>query len=332
MSDARHGSQQSGDSWETYWHGAERSDAFTGGGSRHASIGCFWEGVFDNIAESRESLKLVDIAGGSGSVVERATNSLGDRLDELACVDLSPSAMKLLQQRFPEVRAVVADARDTGLESGCYDIVTSQFGMEYAGPGSIEEMMRLAADGGLLAMLVHHRGGGIYRQCRASYAALREFEASNFVESAISAFEAGFAASRGGERHAYETAAKRHVPAIRAAEAILRKYGQEVADGTIVRLYKDVAAVHRRLARYDPDEVLGWMRQMQSEIDAYAGRMASMCEAAIDESGFGELCRHIESGGFRLLRKDALIVPERNTALAWAIVAVRAQQTFDVQD
>lgn len=327
MRDPRRGSQQSKDSWDTYWHGAERSDAFTGGGSKHPSIGRFWEEVFGNIAMDRKALRLVDIAGGSGSVVERARNSLGERLEELACVDLSPSAMKLLEQRFPGVRAVVADARDTGLESGRYDVVTSQFGMEYAGLDSIDEVMRLAADNGLLAMLVHHRGGGIYRQCSASYAALREFGTSNFVKSAISTFEAGFAASRGGERRAYEEAAKRHVPAIRAVERILRKYGQEVADGTIVRMYKDVAAVHRRLAHYDPDEVLGWLRQMDAEIDAYAGRMASMCEAAIDESAFATLCRRIGAGDFRLLRNDALIVPERNTALAWAIVAVRGQES-----
>lgn len=323
MSDPGKGSQQSRDSWDTYWHGAERGDAFTGGGSRHPSIGRFWETVFGNVARGRKSLRLVDIAGGSGSVVERATNGLGERLEELACVDLSPSAMKLLEQRFPGVRAVVADARNTGLESGRYDVVTSQFGMEYAGLESINEMMRLAADDGLLAMLVHHRGGGIYRQCSASYAALREFEASNFIDTAIAAFEAGFAASRGGAPHAYEAAAKRHMPAIRAAEAILRKYGPDVADGTVVRLYKDVAAVHRRLTHYDPEEVLGWLRHMADEIDAYAGRMASMCEAAINEAAFSDLCRRIESGGFRLLRNDALIVPERNAALAWAIVAVR---------
>lgn len=323
MTDPRRGSQQPEDSWDTYWHGAERSDALTGGGSKHPSIGRFWDEVFGSVARDRKALRLVDIASGSGSVIERATNSLGERLEELACVDLSPSAMKLLEQRFPKVHAVVADARDTGLLPSRYDIVTSQFGMEYAGLDSIDEMMRLAADDGLLAMLVHHRGGGIYRQCNESYAALREFDGSNFVKSAISTFEAGFAAYRGGERAAYEEAAKRHVPAIRAVDAILRKYGLEVADGTIVRLYKDIAAVHRRLANYDPDEVLGWLRQMDTEIEAYAGRMASMCEAAIDKSAFGTLCRRIESGGFRLLRNDALVVPERNTALAWAIVAVR---------
>ncbi|MDZ7770534.1 MAG: class I SAM-dependent methyltransferase [Woeseiaceae bacterium] len=100
--------------------------------------------MFGNVAKGRKPLRLIDIAGGSGSVVERATNSLGERLEELACVDLSPSAMKLLEQRFPGVHAVVADARDTGLESGRYDVVTSQFGMEYAGLDSIDEMMRLA--------------------------------------------------------------------------------------------------------------------------------------------------------------------------------------------
>lgn len=132
----------------------------------------------------------MDIAGESGAVVERATSILGDRLDELACVDISRSAMKTLEERFPSVRAVVADARDTGLESGHYNVVTSQFGMEYASLDVIDEMMRAAAKNGLLAMLVHDRSGGIYQQCSKSHAAFKEFADSNFVATAIDASEA----------------------------------------------------------------------------------------------------------------------------------------------
>lgn len=326
MTERQRGSQQSADSWDLYWHGAKGTDAFTGGGSSHPVIAAFWEHAFGLPDNAQTRLRLVDIAGGSGAVVERAVHHLGDRLDEFVCVDLSPSAMSQLAQRFPEIKAVVADASDTGLEAGYFDIVTSQFGAEYAGPDAIDEMIRLCARGGHLAALVHHHGGGIYRQCSASHAALGEFRDSNFVGSAIAAFEAGFDARSGGDRGAYEAAAKRHMPTIRAAEAILRKYGQSVADGTIVKLYKDIADVHRRLAHYDRDEVLGWLARMQTEIDAYAARMASMCEAAMDESAFRELCQRIEAGGFRLLRSDALMVPERKTALAWAVVAVRGQE------
>ena len=196
MTDQGRDSTRQADSWDVYWHGAGAKEAFTGGGSSHPAIGEFWDEVFGRLDGERAGLRLVDIAGGSGAVIERAARHLEGRLAELACVDLSPSAMKLLEKRFPEVRTVVADARDTGLESGRYDIATSQFGMEYAGIDAIAETLRLVADDGLVALLVHHRGGSIYRQCSASHAALAELSRADFVATAIATFETGFAACR----------------------------------------------------------------------------------------------------------------------------------------
>lgn len=323
MSESDKGAAPPAENWDTYWHGAEKKEAFTGGGSGHPAVHAFWDSLFAKAQARFDSPRFVDIAGGNGAVVERAKKTFVSAQAEFTCVDISASAVKILQQRFPDVTGVVADARAIPLQSESFDIVTSQFGIEYAGLDAVPEMLRLVADGGTVALLLHHREGGIYRQSFASFEALEKLQQSHFIELSIATFETGFSACRGGDRKPYESAAKKLVPAIRAVEAIMAHYGPNVADGTIRALYRDVGTIHGRLPKYDPAEVLGWLNRMRDEVSAYAGRMSSMCDAAIDEQAFLGLFGHIREAGFDIERNDALVLPERGVPLAWALIAKR---------
>lgn len=144
------------------------------------------------------------------------------------------------------------------------------------------------------------------------------------MRCSIETFEAGFAAIRGGSRARYEAAAADMAPAVRAVESVLERYGAQVADGTIVRLYQDVRRMHERMQNYDAAEVLAWLRDMEQEITAYAGRMASMSEAALDEAQFDRLCATLRRSDFELTQHGALLVPENGIPLAWAVVARRS--------
>jgi ubiquinone/menaquinone biosynthesis C-methylase UbiE len=284
----------------------------------------FWDDFFRTVREDYARPSVADIASGSGAVVECARSALDGLPAEFTCVDISESAIKMLVQRFPEVTGIVADARAIPLESGSYDVVTSQFGIEYAGLGAIDEVARLPARGGRLALLLHHRQGGIYRQCAASLDAIEMTKAAEFIPRAIATFDAAFAVSRGADRAAYEAAAGQLNPAVRAMESIMMKHGREVADGTIVRLYKDVATIHGRLPNYEPSEVLGWLRRMQTELDAYAERMASMCAAAIDADSFTGLRGKLQSAGYTIVRGEPLQNARTGIPLGWALIATKA--------
>ena len=148
--------------------------------------------------------------------------------------------------------------------------------------------------------------------------------AAKFIPNTIATFEAAFDVRRGEEPGTYQAAAKRLVPAIRKVESIFRKHGPDVADGTIVRLYKDVRDIHSRIRNYDRTEVIAWLSGMRQEVEAYAERMQSMCDAAVDTSSFESLRAKVESQGFAIDRADALTVPGRGEALAWAFVAHRS--------
>jgi len=311
-------------SWDAYWKGARDAAAYTGGGSSHPAVTGFWERFFRESAALYEGPLVVDVASGNGAVTDAARAQFGEA-GRYVCVDVSAAAVRAIGERYPEVRGVVADARAMPLASASATIAVSQFGIEYAGLDAFPELLRLVADGGRAALLVHRQGGGIHRQCAASRDAMQAIIDARFLPLAHELFEAGFAAMRGGDRERFRQAGRTFAPALRSVEDLMRRHGQHVADGTVIRLYRDVRTMHERMARYEAADVLGWLQRMDAEVHAYAGRMASMCAAAVGEDAFRGLCARAREAGFTLLRDDELTVPETGVALAWALVAVRGE-------
>ncbi len=186
-------------SWDKYWQGSQHSGAYSAGGTSHPVILGFWKEFFGDNQDKFRDLSILDFASGSGAVIESATSVFGEQLPEFTCIDISKSAIQSLLRRYPNAHGIVADVRSIPLQSAQYDVVTSQFGIEYAGLDAIDEAMRLASPHGQLAMLIHHRHGGIYRQCAASVAAIRQVTAANFIPRAKAMFDEGFKVVRGAD-------------------------------------------------------------------------------------------------------------------------------------
>jgi len=311
-------------SWDAFWRGSRHGGALAGGGSTHPAVIGFWESEFRALRKHYATPRILDVASGNGALPAIARGVFAGQLPPFTCLDISAAAVRSLQQRFPGVDGIVADVRDLPLAGPAFDVAISQFGVEYAGLDVVADLARVVGANGRIAMLLHHRQGGIRRQCRASLEAIRQVQAARFLPLTIALFEAGFAAARGGPRADYEAAARRFEPAVRALEHIMQQFGVRVADDTVVRLYRDVRTMHNRLTRYEPAEVLAWLARMDEEVAAYAGRMQSMCAAAIDAGDFAELCRQLEQSGFVLLKREPLLNPEHGIPLAWALVAARA--------
>jgi len=254
-------------------------------------------------------------------VVERALAAFGKQQTEFTCLDMSAAAIANIRDRFPTVNGIISDARSMPLDAGSFDIVTSQFGVEYAGLEAIDEATRLVATGGRLGLLLHSEAGSIQLECKASLEAIDRLKACRFIPSAIELFRAGFAAVKGADRTAYEAAAKRLAPAVKALEEIMQEYGQDVAGDTIARLYSDVGQIHQEMQHYEPGEVLDWLGRMDQELNAYAGRMSSMTDSAIDSQTFKHICDGLSDHGFNLERAAPLRVPEHDLPLAWVLVA-----------
>ncbi len=315
--------------WDTYWHGTGGADAYSAGGARHPALQAFWSDFFERWGSRYPAAKYVDVATGSGAVLESALQIFDENNAKITCVDIAPAAIDNVVERFAGVNGVVADAAAMPLEDAAYDVVTSQFGVEYAGAEAIFEAARLVAPGGCMGILMHIENGVVHKECADSLAAIERLRATEFIRLATELFHHGFAAVRGADRAPYDNAGKELAPAVAELEKTLDEFGDDVAGGALSTLYDDVARIHSRMPNYEPDDVLGWLRTMDVEIDAYAERMASMLSTATSTSDFEAICARLENGGFSIAEGRQLEVDDNDLPLAWMLVATRKADAAD---
>ena len=239
----------------------------------------------------------------------------------MTCVDIAPAAIDSIVSRYPQIEGIVADARNIPLQDGEFDLVVSQYGVEYAGAEAIPEAARLVADGGRLALLIHAEDSMIYAECKRNHDAVQQVIDADFVPLAEQFFDAGFAAVAGADRQAYEAAGKRLAPAIAATEAVMQAYGEDIAGGTVARLYADVGRIHSGLPKFSADEVMPWIRSMQEELSAYRGRMASMLSAALDKEALQTSADRIGDLGLVVEVADAMYPEAGSDSLGWILTA-----------
>lgn len=314
---------QTSESWDTYWQGTSDAGAFSSGGVSHPAIRSFWVEFFSGAKQRFTSPRILDIASGNGAVLECVLDVFNPTPSELSSLDVSEAAIKNIHTRFPSVIGIVASASSIPRESSSFDIVTSQYGIEYAGYDAILEAARLVADTGQLVLLMHCESGHIHLECEQSLDAIERTQKSNFVQLATAMLDAGFKSVRGADRKIYEQAAQKLAPAITELEAVMRQYGSAVAGGTICRMYNDVDQIHQKIQHYEPVEVLTWLHKMDAELDAYAKRMLSMSLSAVSSAQLENMKEDLNKQGFIIDVADKLFVPGNKAAMAWVLIATK---------
>jgi ubiquinone/menaquinone biosynthesis C-methylase UbiE len=309
--------------WDAFWQGTGDSGKYSAGGVTHPAILAFWEAFFKVVMRQYDTPRMIDLACGNGAVIHGALKVFGDTPIDVQCIDASEAAINNIEARFPGVRGLVSDARSIPLESSTFDIVTSQFGVEYAGLEAIDEAFRLLAAGGTAALLLHSKDSKFHQECVESLDAIRGVQSSRFIPLAIEMFDHGFKAVRGADRGPYDQAAARLDPAVRSLEKIFEQFGKHVAGDTVAYLYREVGRIHADIQRHDPDEVIKWLRQMDRELVTYAGRMTVMSDAAIDKGTFDQICNGLAERNLIIQQAGPLFAPNDKQALAWALMAVR---------
>lgn len=308
-------------SWDRYWQGTSQTGAFASGGVSHPAINDFWVAFFNDVKSIYTHPRLLDVATGNGAIVKTALRAFGDVPNEVSCLDISPAAIENINNSFPQVKGFVSDAASINMQSGTFDIVTSQYGIEYAGSDAVIEAARLVKPKGVLTLLMHCESGYIYKECEQSLDAVTRVQNADFIALASNVFKAAFEALSGSDRQPYEAAGLNLMPAISELENIMREYGNHVAGDTICQLYNDVNDIHQNIKKYALTDILSWLNKMDEELDAYAERMSSMINAAISLSTMEDIKATLVAQGFTLEMADKLYGPNNELAMAWVIVA-----------
>jgi hypothetical protein len=108
---------------------------------------------------------------------------------------------------------------------------------------------------------------------------------------------------------------------VAAAERVLGKWGKAAADGQLFRIYNDVAHMYKRFKHYEPESVYNWIRLTESDLETYAGRMASMLQAAVDETAMNQICRQLNEAGFMIRSIEKKYFTSTPKPAAWILIA-----------
>jgi SAM-dependent methyltransferase len=315
----------SASSWDSYWQGDSESSAYSSSGVNHQGIQYYWSSLFSELKSQNKPLHFLDIASGNGALPELALQVFEPGELTLTATDISAAAVANIRNRFPQVDGIVADALNLPFPSQSFDLVTSQFGIEYAGLEAIAPATSFVKPGGTLAFMLHLSGGGIEQECQANQNALEQLDESLFISKTRKMFDLGFKAMTGADRKPYDEAARNLATTLPAVEAIIENYGKDIAGGLPLNLYNDIGKISSKLTNYHPDDVLPWLDSMQIEIKAYINRMQSMLDASLDEQQYEDICAQVIARGFELQDNAALLDEQTQQPLAWVI---RAKKTL----
>ena len=314
--------------WDAYWRNAKEASMHKIGGPQDEMLERFWSQFFRQAFSTRHTSgqMILDIACGYGAVtnitVAMAKNLIPDDLPRMYGIDTSIIALQEVRKRFPDLNCVAATAAAIPIPDDAFDIVTSQFGIEYAGAGAVNEAARIVKPGGQFAAIIHKRDGGIYRECADNLKALNGVQQSGMLDCFAGIFRTAKEVQQGSaDQDSFRRADAKFSGAVAAVEDIFRRFGKQVADGMIFRVYNDIAHMYRRFNVYDPDEVFNWIDVMHNETDAYAGRMASMLKAALDEEQLNQIMSDLTSRGIKINTHGVLNMGEAAIPSAWVLIA-----------
>jgi len=312
--------------WDAFWRNAGLAKAQKDSGPQDAALKRFWFRFFKQVnADFRTHSTILDIACGSGAVMRHVLASLQESESytepQIFGLDTSSTALLGIRERHPGIQCIVASADSLPFHDRAFDLVTSQFGIEYAGMVAMHEAARVVRPGGIIAAVMHLRNGAIYNECAVNLDAINGIRQSGILhcfEAIFRTAQAVMHKQAGADR--FRQADRDFGASVAVAEQVLQKWGKGVADGMLFRIYNDIAHMYKRYNHYDPEEVFKWIRTMCNELDTYAGRMTSMLKAALDEATMNLVIRELAERKFTIRLHEQLIFENSPIPAAWALV------------
>jgi len=288
------------ENWDNYWQG--RSSQRSGnalvevGIENNHSLNQFWLDFFHAKSKSSE---IADFACGAGSVLKHA-NSLD--FSHLTGIDISPKALDIMQKKIPGATAICSPVNKTPLKNASFDIVVSQFGIEYAGNENnllqaFREMHRILKPDGEICVISHAENSVIHKGCLDSGSTPQDFNAqfAQLNQSAQPIMEWLKTANRDKDNFAQFT-------------------------------YNMLESSHKLITRYQSysfQDGLKWFEGIESELAAYKGRMTSMTQAAQSEEDLSILVKNLTQleSKLQFSALEKFYFPPDNKLAAWIIRA-----------
>lgn len=259
------------DNWSDYWNvEGKHGEVFVNKqGDKHRDLVDFWSRKFESVTEAKT---IIDLACGGGSIFSDI--SAANRF-ELFGLDISLQALSKLNQRISTVNCINSGLNPIAVQSGVFDFVVSQFGIEYAGPEAFFEAFRLLKSGGQYIGITHIKDGLIDNKNQISSQGVKLVNDIQFIELAIRLVKTLYQDNESD----FEKAAKEFT----AVEPLLAAYAQKYDYGVHAHLYKGAKELISRYQAYDEKQIIDWLQSMGDEVRKLDIRLRGMTQAALSK-------------------------------------------------
>ncbi|PWE16569.1 hypothetical protein DDZ18_12430 [Marinicauda salina] len=315
-------------SWSDYWRDAGADAQAITGAEPGGALARYWRDFFLDEFGRRDAARVVDLASGAGVAAREAVAAASETgcATAVICSDISQDALAQAARSFPGpgVGYVVADAGRAPYVAGAFDLVVSQFGIEYAGLDALRAATDLVAPGGAAAFVAHLADGAIARECAGNLAVLDALQDAELVARVETLIDTAFRVDAGRADASGLAAAEQAVrDAAGRVSQVMEAQGPGGGAAFAGQLIPAMETLYQRRARYDRKDIAAWLSHQAGAIEAYAGRMRSMIEAAIDETEMAEIRAAFQCADFSSVEAEPMALKPEGGPAAWRFLARR---------
>ncbi len=315
--------------WDAFWVGrTDDADNFVT--SIAEKLSDEWRQFFEAELAARSVSRCIDLAAGSGAVAMLASEVAGQNLSsvqfDLHCLDYSPAACAALADQIPLAHVAVGLCQSPPFPPRSFDIVVSQFGIEYGGVDAFGVAAKLLNDGGVFRAICHKQSGGIFTEC-ATNAKVAEDILGTGVLGAAKAAVAAIEYRAPGQAGVAPVAVRQSLAqAVQRLEGVVTQYGAHAAGGLAAKLYGDLGRMFRAIDTFAKDDVIAWCDRFDQETRSYQDRMNAMVNAALSDKDLESICTLIADAGAEVIDHETGPVRDQDEVIGWRITARQSPQ------
>ena len=321
--------------WSEYWKRdsvttfARQFDA-----NYDAEFAAFWDSVFERLSDGAS---IVDLATGNGAVAFLAAQ-FGRRCGRrfrIRGIDYAEIDPATVLANNPHVAPLLSDVafqgrvriEKTGLADDSVDLLTSQYGFEYADrTEAVVEARRVLKKGALIALIMHHEKSEIIKLAADGLKQARYCIRDEKLDARVIALVRAMGnATTLAERRRLSTNEKTESlrKKLNAAVARVNARATRYADpegfiGVIVPNLLNVFLQHKDAPL---GEKLSYLRRVREDILSFEKRMVDLQQAALSDSQFRALVDELRTSGFRVCDDKALHYGPSRHLMGWELIA-----------
>jgi len=332
MSEAK-GHRLSSEQWSDYW----RNDSVTTftrqfNANYDGEFAAFWKSCF---AATPSPARIVDLATGNGAIALLAAQhaQAEARHFEIIGIDyaaIDPARVLAAHADLAPFLAAIefrggVRIEDTGLESASVDLLTSQYGFEYANEdAAVAEAWRVLKRGGRLALILHNESSVVIALARDGLAQVQFCLQKEALDKRVLALVKVVGEARSSEaRRAlkHNPKAERLRQKLNASLTRIMQRAKQYRDpeGFIGIMVPNFAKVFGEYKDASMQQKLDYIRDVRGSFDAFRERMADLASAALSAADFDRLIAKLEATGFAIERRE--LMHYKGDLMGWILVA-----------